>query len=600
MSGRYTDLGLYRRLLLQARPQWPHIGVLFVLELLSTPLALLSPLPLKIAVDSAIGSHPLPGPLDALAGPIARSEPGVLGLAIGLLLLVTLLTQLQHLGAAVLRTYTSEKMVVEFRAQLFRHAQRLSLAYHDAKGSYDSTYRIQTDASAAPYIAIEGVIPFVTAATTLVGMIYVTARIDWQLALIAVAVSPVLFFLSRVYRPRLRHQSRHVRGLESAALSVVQEVLSAIRVVKAFGQEHREEQRFVRGSNEWLKARMRLSFAESGFGVLVSLATSIGLAAVLFVGVQHVRSGWITVGDVLVVVAYVTRLYEPLKTISRKTVSIQSHLARAERAFALLDEAPDVTERPHARPLERASGGVAFRGVSFDYGDRSILQDVTFEIGSGTRVGISGSTGVGKTTLANLLTRFYDPVAGQILLDGIDLRDYKLADLRKQFAIVLQEPVLFSTTIAENIAYARPGASEDEIAAAARAANVHETIMRLPHGYQTKVGERGMRLSGGERQRISLARAFLKDAPILILDEPTSSVDIVTEAAIMEAMERLMNGRTTFMIAHRLSTLEHCDVRLELVEGGHGVTRVSAADAQRVPVGAGAASSDGTRGFFGA
>ncbi len=256
---------------------------------------------------------------------------------------------------------------------------------------------------------------------------------------------------------------------------------------------------------------------------------------------------------------------------------MQSQLASAERAFSLLDEQPDVAERPNARPLSCASGTVAFRNISFDYAkDRPALRNISFEIGPGTRLGITGRTGAGKTTLMSLLTRFYDPTEGQILLDGIDLRDYKLADLRHQFGIVLQEPVLFSTSIAENIAYARPDASDEEIVAAAKAADAHEFIIRLPQGYETQVGERGMQLSGGERQRISLARAFLKDAPILILDEPTSSVDVKTEAVIMEALERLMHGRTTFMIAHRLSTLQNCD-RLLVLEHGRLVEVTSPA-----------------------
>ena len=266
--------------------------------------------------------------------------------------------------------------------------------------------------------------------------------------------------------------------------------------------------------------------------------------------------------------SYLAQLYAPLKTISKSAATLQSSLASAERAFALLDEAPDVVERPNAGRLLRASGAVAFHNVSFAYnGGAPVLHDVSFDIRPGTRVGIMGMTGAGKTTLVSLLTRFYDPTAGQILLDGVDLRDYKLADLRNQFAIVLQEPVLFSTSIAENIAYARPDASEEEIIEAAKAANAHEFIVSLPQGYETLVGERGMRLSGGERQRISLARAFLKDAPILILDEPTSSVDMKTEAAIMEAMERLMQGRTAFIIAHRLSTLTNCDVLLKIENG---------------------------------
>jgi ATP-binding cassette subfamily B protein len=266
--------------------------------------------------------------------------------------------------------------------------------------------------------------------------------------------------------------------------------------------------------------------------------------------------------------AYLSQLYDPLRTIGKTSSSLQGYLTSAERAFALLDQAPDVEERPDARPLPRALGAIAFRNVYFAYEQgHTVLREVSFDVPAGARVGIAGRTGAGKTTILSLLTRFYDPDSGQILLDGEDLRDYKVADLRNQFAIVLQEPVLFSTSIAENIAYARPDASHEEIVHAARLADAHDFITRLPNGYQTRVGERGMRLSGGERQRISLARAFLKDAPILLLDEPTSSVDLRTESTIIDAMQRLMRGRTTFIIAHRLSTLSDCDIRLEVEDG---------------------------------
>jgi ATP-binding cassette, subfamily B, bacterial len=290
-----------------------------------------------------------------------------------------------------------------------------------------------------------------------------------------------------------------------------------------------------------------------------------GTAIVLVIGVLHCLSGVLTVGQLFMVMAYLAQIYEPLKTISKKSADLQSGLVSAERAFALLDELPEVVERPNARPLGRTRGHFRFDRLGFEYEpQRPILRDVNLEILPGTRVGIRGQTGAGKSTLASLLMRFYDATSGAILLDGVDVRDYRVGDLRNQFALVLQEPILFSTTIAENIAYGRPGATRNEIAQAARDANAHDFIMALPDGYETEVGERGMRLSGGERQRVSIARAFLKDAPVLLLDEPTSSIDPVTEAVIMEAMERLMCGRTVFMIAHRLSTLRTCDLQLEL------------------------------------
>jgi len=266
--------------------------------------------------------------------------------------------------------------------------------------------------------------------------------------------------------------------------------------------------------------------------------------------------------------AYLAQLYSPLSSLSKLFTEMQSALASADRAFTLFDEAPDVVEHPHARAIERASGSIAFKNVSFSYdGNAPVLRNLTFDLPAGARLGVSGPTGTGKTTLISLLMRFYDTGAGQILLDGVDLKDYRLADLRNQFALVLQDTVLFAATIEENIAYARPGAAEAEIIEAAKLANAHEFISRLPDGYRTMIGERGMRLSGGERQRISLARAFLKNAPILLLDEPTSAVDVKTEAGIIEALDRLMRGRTAIMIAHRLSTLDICDLRLEIERG---------------------------------
>jgi len=568
-TGNRSDLAILKRLLLEARPFWPHIGGIFALDLLATPLALLTPIPLMLAVDSVIGSEPLPQLVQAMAPELVTSSPGpMLGFVVVLVVVIALLTQGQKLGGWLLQTYAGEQLAMRFRGRLLRHAQRLSLAYHDARGTADSIYRVQYDAPAIQWVVIYGITPFITASLTLVAMIYVTARIDWQLALVALAVSPVLLFLTNIFRKRLRSQWREVKKLEMSALSVVQEVLGALRVIKAFGQEEREQGRFLRRSHEGVGARIRVVLRESAFNLSVGLTVAVGTAAVLFVGVQHVGAGVLTLGQLLLVMSYLAQLYQPLQTLGQQVAKLQGGLASAERAFALLDESHDVPERPDARPLKRAAGKLEYRDVSFSYdGATAVLDSISFSIPAGSRVGIMGRTGAGKTTLVNLLMRFYDPTAGQVLLDGVDIRNYRLADLRDQFAIVLQEPVLLHTTIAENIAYGRPSASESEIEWAAKAANADEFIRKLPQGYNTPVGERGLSLSGGQRQRIALARAFLKDAPILILDEPTSSVDLKTEAAIMEAMERLMLGRTVVMIAHRLTTLENLDMTLALDHG---------------------------------
>jgi ATP-binding cassette subfamily B protein len=572
---RYSDREIYRRVLREARPYWGHIVAIFLLTLLATPIALLAPLPLKIAVDSVLDDKPLPGFLETVVPTsVQSSTTSLLVFTVLLLVTVELLSQLQSLSTRLLRTYTSERLSLRFRAKLFRHAQRLSMAYHDRKGSADANYRIQSDAAAIPSVAVGGVIPFVSSAFTFAMMMVVIAGIELSLALIALVVAPVMAGLTWGYRRRLRVRHREVKALESSALGVVQEVLTSLRVVKAFGQEEREEQRFTVRAADGTRARLRVALVDGSFWVAIGLVTAAGTGLVLFVGVRSVQSGAITLGSLLLVMGYLGQLYGPLYTVSSQIASLQSGFASAERAFTLLDEQRDVAERPDARRITRAKGAVEFRDVSFAYAPgQPVLEHVSFRVEPGARVGIAGRTGSGKTTLVSLLTRFYDPVEGAVLLDGVDLRDYRLEDLRSQFAIVLQDPVLFSTTIGENIAYGKADATADEIVTAARAADADDFITALPLRYDTLVGERGMTLSGGERQRIALARAFLKDAPILILDEPTSSVDVKTEGTIIDAMDRLMEGRTTFMIAHRLSTLEGCDVQLE-VEGGRLVSRV--------------------------
>src|SRR5436309_1957941 len=372
------DVTLYRRMLRQARPYTLHFGALFALGLLASPIALLNPVPLKIVVDSVLGARPLPAFLQALL-PVAagRTPATMLAVAIGLLVLVTALGQAQGLASTLLRTYLGERLVLDFRARLVNQVQRLSLSYHDSRGTADSLYRIQQDGPAIQSLMVDGAVPVVSAAITFGTMVAVTTRLDWQLALVGLAISPPLFFLSRAFRPRLRRQSRQAKKLESSALAV-----------------------------------------------------------------GHVRSGLLTLGQLLLVMGYLGQLYQPLKTISQKAGTFQSYFASAERAFALLDERPDVPERPHAGRVERATGAVTFRNVSFAYDPaQPVLEDVSFEVPPGARVAVVGATGAGKTTLVSLLTRFYDPSAGAILLDGVDLRDYRLADLRDQFAIVLQEPV---------------------------------------------------------------------------------------------------------------------------------------------------------------
>jgi ATP-binding cassette subfamily B protein len=561
------QVNIHYRILKQTRSCWPHLAGIAALSFLSLPLTLLYPLPLKIAVDSVLGKQPLPEFLERML-PANRPHVVALEFAVGLLLLISLLANLQGLISWWLSTYTGEKLVWDFRAQLLNHVQRLPLAFHDRYGATDSVYRIQHDAPSIQYVAIQGFIPLVTALFMLMGMIYVSARMDAYLALIALSITPVLFVLSLGSSRLVRRRSREVKELDTTAMSVIQEVLGSIRVIKAFGQENREHERFIRHSSKRMSGQIRLSLMQAIFNVMVGLTIAAGTAAALYVGVQHVRKGVLTVGSLLVIMAYIAQMYQPLQLVSTKLTDLQVWFASLERVFSMMDQAPEIAESRHALHLTRAVGDFELRNVSFHYDDSGRgLHDVSVKIPAGTRVGIVGGTGAGKTTLLNLLMRFYDPDTGHVLLDGRDIRDYRIADLRRQFSVVLQEPVLFAASIAENIAYGNPNATDDQIVEAAKAACSHDFITKMPEGYDTRPGERGTLLSGGERQRISLARAFLRDTPILILDEPTSSVDVQTEASILQATENLMRGRTTFMIAHRLNTLKSCDMILVFADG---------------------------------
>lgn len=567
MSDKPADArGMVRRLARHLRPYWGLLALIIAVDLVAVPLALLTPLPLKVAVDNAIGGQPLP----AWAAPwLPEGGAGVaLALAVVLVVALALLTQIQRNGSWLLQAWTGERIVLAFRADLFRQVQRLSMTYHDQRGTADSLYRIQYDAASVQWFAIHGLTPLLTAAGTLAGITAVMWAMDAELALVALAVMPALVALTHVFGRAVRARWHRQKELESSVQSVLMESLAALRVVKAFGQEQREETRFVERSAREVRANLAVVRAQIVFYTLTALVLATGTAAALWIGVRSVQAGTLTLGQLTMVMAYLAQLYAPLEMLTSKVSEMQSALASCERAFALLDEQVDVADRPDAKPLARARGEIELRDVHFAYpGGAEVIKGASVHVPAGARVGIVGRTGAGKTTLMNLLTRFQDPTAGSVRLDGVDLRDWRLADLRRQFTIVLQEPVLFSTTIAENIAYGRPDATSAEIEAAARAANAHDFIAALPDGYATQVGERGMMLSGGQRQRIALARAFLKDAPILILDEPTSSVDLQTEAAIIDAMERLMAGRTTFIVAHRLATLAHCDAVYAVEDG---------------------------------
>jgi len=560
---------LYPRLASLASPVRWYLLAILALNLVSTPIALLGPLPLKIAVDSIFGQQAIPTWLSAILPDSATASiSGKLAVVTGLLLSISAIASVQSLATWLLQTYVGEVVVHEFRARLLWHVQRLSLAYHDRRGASDIAYRIQYDAPSVQYILIQGVLPLISAGFAFIAMLYVTTRISPRLAAIALVLSPVLFLLSRKSSSSVRMGAHHVRELDSSAMLVLSEALYSVRAVKAFGQEAWEEQRFRRKSRQRMSEQLRLASVQASFHVLMGLTIALGTAMALWIGVTQVLQGVITVGELVLVMAYMAQLYSPLQTISSKIPELQGWLASAQRAFSLLDEQPETITSSGTIAPTTTHGLISAHNVSFRYQTGpEVLTDINFEIPAGSRVGIIGPSGSGKSTLINLLRRFYDPTSGSMSLDGIDLRDYKIPALREQFSIVLQDPHLFSTTVAGNIAYARPDAPRAEVIAAAEAAMADEFIQRLPDGYDTRIGEGGVRLSGGERQRIAIARAILKNSPVLILDEPTSAIDIAAEQLILKATENLTRGRTSFMIAHRLTTVRDCDLLLVLKFG---------------------------------
>jgi ABC-type multidrug transport system fused ATPase/permease subunit len=555
------------RVLRYLRPYW-HLAVVSVaLIALSALAALLAPWPLQFLIDNVLQNQPLPGFLDRLLGPAPPDRFGLLVAAVAAGVVVVLL---QH-GLTVIDNYVNTKieqhMVLDFRSDLFQHAQRLSLAFHDRRRSGALIYAINSQADAAARVVMT-IPPLAQSLLTLMGMLWILLAMDPALALLSLAVLPFLYYSVCYYMRHIESRLLAVRTMEGESLSIIHEAMSMLRVIVAFGREDHEYRRFRSQGEQTIRARVNVTVRQTLFSLVVNTITATGTALALGVGAYQVLQGRLSVGQLLVVMAYIAGVYKPLETISTTVGSLQAMFISLRVAFDLLDSQPEIKDAPDARPIERATGAVTFERVSFNYRNRvDTLKEISFEVAPGRAVAIVGPTGAGKTTLASLIPRFYDVRDGRILIDGIDIRTLTIRSLRDQISIVLQEPLLFSGSIADNILYGRLDAGRDSVVEAARAANAHDFIMRLPRQYETEIGERGAQLSGGERQRIAVARAFLKNAPILILDEPTSSIDSRTESVILDALDRLMEGRTTFMIAHRLSTIRRADLILVLDHG---------------------------------
>ena len=555
------------RLLKYLRPYWRLASLSGVLILLSSGLALLVPWPLKILVDSVLQGEPLPGFLETAFGPIEVNRFSILVAAVVAGFAVTLFTNAVTIADNYVNTKLQESIVLDFRSDLFQHAQRLSLAYHDQHRTGQMIFAINSQGGAVAALIM--MVPVLgQSVISLAGMFWVSFWINSTLALISLSIVPVLYYSVAYYMRHIQSRLQTVKGMEGESLSMIHEALSMLRVIVAFGREGYEFRRFRDQGERTVAARVNLTVRQTAFSLAVNTTTAFGTALVLGCGAYFVLQGQLTVGELLVVMSYVGMVYQPLEQISTTVGSLQEQLVSIGIAFGLLDAEQQVADLPGAHELTSARGRITFDHVSFNYaGRRETLKNITFDVPDGHVVAIVGPTGAGKTTLVSLIPRFYDPTDGRILLDGTDVRDLTLKSLRQQVSLVLQEPLLFATSISDNIRYGRLDATQEEIVEAAKAANVHEFIGALPKQYDTVLGERGVQLSGGERQRISIARAFLKNAPILILDEPTSSVDSKTEGVILDALDHLMVGRTTFIVAHRLSTVRHADLIVVLNHG---------------------------------
>ena len=526
-------------------------------------LELAKPWPLKVVVDDVLGGGRLGWPaLDDL------SRPAMLAVACAALVGVYALLGTLTVTSNYATISIGQRMVNDFRADLYAHLQRLSLAFHSRREVGDLLFRLTADTLAIQTLTMNGFFPILTSFVLLGGMIVVMLRLDVTMTLVALAIVPVLFAAIVVMSSRINRLATEARVRESALWSVAQRTIGAIRVIQAFTTEQAEHRRFVDTSAASLDANLRLYTFQSIYSAFVNVLIAAGTAAVLWFGAAHVMTGKLTIGDVLVFTSYLASLYAPINSLTQTWGLIQGARVGAERVFEILDTAPDLVDGTRELARAEVRGEVRFEDVAFGYDPRQlILRGVSFVATPGALVAIVGATGAGKTTLVSLIPRFYDVRSGRVLLDGTDVREFRLRSLRSQVGMVLQPPLVFPTTLRDNIAYGRPEASPDEILRAASLAQLDDFIARLPEGLHTIVGEGGATLSSGEQLRVTIARAILRDAPILILDEPTAALDVETEARVMAGLENLMGGRTTFVIAHRLSTVRRADLVLVLDQG---------------------------------
>jgi ATP-binding cassette subfamily B protein/subfamily B ATP-binding cassette protein MsbA len=577
---------IFLRALAYYRPDASQIALVLALLVVSIVLNVLKPWPMALLVDNVLAQKPYP---DWVPGQIMHwDQPAQLALLIGALLAL-------HLGHATIsgiQLYVSIGVGLRglrrVRNEVFGWLQRLSLRFHHGSEAGDIIFRAGTDTCAFQTVFQQGLLVCVTAFCTLLFMVIVMVRLNWQLTLLALATVPFLLFSIKKFSREMRARGLAAQQAESKVYSLIHQGILAMPLIQSYTREKHEQQRFKTETERARRHKMSQHGLEVFYWFVISVILGLSTAAVTWFGARQVISGALTLGELLVFLAYLAQMFEPLNQLSQVGAMLSSASASIRRVYEILDTPDEVTDRPDARPVRAtrvgdspvpgnrssssssldAQGNIAYDDVSFGYQkDRPVLRGISFRLHAGESAAIIGPSGAGKTTLLNLLPRFFDPINGAVLLENVDLRALRVKDLRAQIALVLQEPIILPTTVAENISYGKPGATMEQIEAAARAANADEFIRRLPLQYRTVVGDGGTRLSVGERQRVNLARAFLKDAPILLMDEPTSALDVESEALVVASLFDLMRGRTTLMVAHRLTTIKQVNKVIVVEEG---------------------------------
>ena len=544
------------------RPHWKTLTVAFIAVLGESAGDLLEPWPVKVVFDYVLGSKKMPGWLASLVNSVAgHDKMAILYFAALSVIAIAAVGAIGSYGEKYLTTSVGQRVMHDLRATLYHHIQRLSLSYHDQKKTGDVISRVTSDIDAIQDFVSQALLGIVVNVVTLIGMLAVMFYLNWRFTLIALSVAPILFVVVYVYTRRIKKASRAVREKEGEVVSIVQEVLSSMRVVQAFAREDYEQTRFEKQSLESVETALRARSLKAKLTPIVQIVVAVGTCLVLWYGARLVLAGEITSGSLLVFFLYLGKMYKPMRELSKMTDTLSKSAVGYERIKEVIETEREIRNVKGAIWAPPFKGLIEFSHVDFGYTpDNLTLKDVNFKIEPGQLAAFVGPTGGGKTTIASLVARFYDPVKGEVRIDGKDVRAYKVKSLRRQISFVLQENLLFHASIWQNIAYGRPEASREEIIEAARLANADEFIRKMPQQYDTLVGERGVTLSGGQRQRIAIARAIIRSSPILVLDEPTSSLDSASEELVFDALARLIEGKTSIVIAHRLATVKRADV----------------------------------------